>query len=539
MSIDEQGMPFAPLGAKLFFLKVAAIGAVALAEFIFMKWRKYKDPQRQQQRLEQNMNVLAIQGSPSQSDVDTPQQHYDWNALSAREQQQQVYPQLMDRDQQSYPQLMAECRELRQQLKEQKVEFHKIIDEEKQKYHYLQRAQLGLETREQKRDEQFANLQQLVAIKQGTIDEQNMLLQALEEPTTTKRPTNYDKDLIWEMDNEKKGPWHNGRSSTNIVTTADIQKEDIGNGTPTYAMAANTTLASAIDNWIDDYIAHGGNVSDRNIVDKQIVADWGIRVRQRMHERVVTIKDSNNDKVSNKIGGKECQTLIGKIRRIFNSPTCCCRSCLCANLLYSGSSRIACSIMVLHFALWLYPILPIICPRLFMMVHAGQPSVVPYFVIALRDTCKPCAFLWYSKSSSSMPASSLSATSFSSTVSGISPFASISTNMCWPNLSGTNCHGTPCMPLMSSLFHLSSSVNLFTIRHLTTPAVVPMIVSSVLSMVPNHNPNFFGGSPLLLLAVFIGTYITISPKNTTGTWHCLSSIFRMVFAHHLQVHTWR
>ena len=42
VSIDGQGMPLAPLGPKLLFLKLAAIGAVALAEFMFMKWRKYK-----------------------------------------------------------------------------------------------------------------------------------------------------------------------------------------------------------------------------------------------------------------------------------------------------------------------------------------------------------------------------------------------------------------------------------------------------------------------------------------------------------------
>ena len=51
------------------------------------------------------MNMLAlapleIQGTPSQSDADTPQQTYDWNALSAREQQRQQHKQQQQKQQQ-------------------------------------------------------------------------------------------------------------------------------------------------------------------------------------------------------------------------------------------------------------------------------------------------------------------------------------------------------------------------------------------------------------------------------------------------------
>ena len=52
--IDETGAPLEPVGPKLLFLKVAAIGAAALAEFVFMKWQNCRrETQRQQQRQQQ------------------------------------------------------------------------------------------------------------------------------------------------------------------------------------------------------------------------------------------------------------------------------------------------------------------------------------------------------------------------------------------------------------------------------------------------------------------------------------------------------
>ena len=84
VSIDETGAALEPAGPKLLFMKVAAAGMSLFAEFIFAKWQQYKrqeqleqQRERQQTQNQQNNNVemLAIQGTPSAGD--TPQQAFD------------------------------------------------------------------------------------------------------------------------------------------------------------------------------------------------------------------------------------------------------------------------------------------------------------------------------------------------------------------------------------------------------------------------------------------------------------------------------
>ena len=112
---------------------------------------------------------------------------------------------------------------------------------------------------------------------------------------------------------------------------------------------------------------------------------------------------------------------------------------------------------------------------------------------------------------SSIFLSSWNGTSFPSIPSNASPLSLISAGVCCPGLSGTGCQRTHCISITKSLFHLSSSANRLTILHLMTPAVVPMTISSMRSMVPNHEPTFLTNSPLLH---------NHFPENTSGTLHC-------------------
>ena len=97
------------------------------------------------------------------------------------------------------------------QLREQKLEYEKKIEEEKlEHYNYIQSAQLGTDTREERRANEVKKLQQLPDEKQTTIDEQNLLLQAIDQSTIVKQPNEQEKDPIWEMDRQKKGLWQKG-----------------------------------------------------------------------------------------------------------------------------------------------------------------------------------------------------------------------------------------------------------------------------------------------------------------------------------------
>ena len=265
-------------------MKMAAVGFSVFAEFMFVKLQQYKQQsqlEQRQQQYENTMPTLAIQSAPS---ADTPHQTYDWNALGAREQHAREQD-AREQQQRTFPQFLAECRELRLQLREQKLEYEKVIEEETlQHYNYLQRAQLGTDAKEETRTAEMKDLRRLVDEKQTIIYEQNLALHVTNQSTLVKQPDEQGKDLIWEMDRQKKGPWQKMQSS-NI--TIDPTKEGVAAETLVYAMAAINFIAQAIGNWVDDCTAHGGNISDRTTVHRQIVVDWGFRVRQRMKERDV------------------------------------------------------------------------------------------------------------------------------------------------------------------------------------------------------------------------------------------------------------
>ena len=307
------GMATEPVGPKLVFLKMAAAGAAVFSEFIFAKWRQYKtQSQKERQQHDNNPTMLALQCVAIEtlairnSPGSTPDsQHYDWEALDAREQQQR-----------SLPQLLAECRELRQQLREQKQVFEKRFEEEKVKFdNHLQRMQLGMDNR----GEEMKNLQ-------NTVKEQQQLLLALEGSVEDNNKGKSSKDPMWEQSLVGMEPWQLGRREM------EQRGEAVPLETQNFAIGATTDIMEAIDKYVDDYKEHGGTIADRNCISGQIVADWGVRVRRRLEERGIQVKGSGattttTNTIHNKASGvqngitnKDYQTPVHRVRRILRSP---------------------------------------------------------------------------------------------------------------------------------------------------------------------------------------------------------------------------
>ena len=107
----------------------------------------------------------------------------------------------------------------------------------------------------------------------------------------------------------------------------------------------------------------------------------------------------------------------------------------------------------------------------------------------------------------------------------LSSWSSTSTGIWLQIRPGIGSHGNPLIFLILSALHLSPSASLVTVLHLMTPCSIPMMASSVRSIVPIHTPCFLAASPLFLLTVLIGRYNIVSPKNTVGTMH---SSFRIL-----------
>ena len=125
-------------------------------------------------------------------------------------------------------------------------------------------------------------------------------------------------DPIWERfhDNES---W-NVEPKTPTHARAPEVATALANTTPTYAIGATTTINKAIDIWIDDNTVNGGNISERNVVDGYIVADWGARVRNRLAERRKSNKTTKNQDVVIGGNGPSNYTPMSIIERNILSP---------------------------------------------------------------------------------------------------------------------------------------------------------------------------------------------------------------------------
>ena len=104
-------------------------------------------------------------------------------------------------------------------------------------------------------------------------------------------------------------------------TTKNAQQIITIPNAPAYAIGATIVIIKAIDIWIDDYEVHGGVISERNVIDGHIVADWGVRVRNRMTERSKSDKNLHCKDASSSSNGPNNQTYIDIIRNNIHSPS--------------------------------------------------------------------------------------------------------------------------------------------------------------------------------------------------------------------------
>lgn len=169
-----------PVGSSMMFNAVA-MGAVATFELIFVQWRRYKrlSQQEQQQQYDVNMNRLAIQQySPGHfsEGANASSLAFNYEQLDIQEAQQQ-----------SFPQLLAELRELRQQIREQQQVFNEQLEQQKQQHRqHMQRLQLGMDERDQRKNEQMHLMETQLKDRQTTIDEQRQQLEQTKQTTNKK-----------------------------------------------------------------------------------------------------------------------------------------------------------------------------------------------------------------------------------------------------------------------------------------------------------------------------------------------------------------
>ena len=373
------------VGQSVLMFKMLATGAVTLTQCLFLKWRQYKhqsqmekERERQQQQQQQQQQLLAlgdqqqllalgdqqqpqqqllalgnqrfeatvplpIQGTPGDSngtpDATTPL-GYNYSLLDEQDQAQQ-----------HFLQLLAELRTLKQQVREQQQANQNLQLKLVNDNTTLQKLQVGVETRDQMKNEEIRRLQQQLEKQKTTIDDKDKQLQQLNEQTGRT------KDPMWEQSKVYNDSWQQDLQRTGRLQVAqDHDKMDIALQTiPVYAMAADMDIAKAIDICVDDYIANGGNIADRNVVNGRVVADWGIRVRIKLEETGISIKDKlstitiTNTNTKGKSAGDGYKTPISTVKRLLYTPSA--ESSLSVTLVvlifYDGRRRVVMVMMMM------------------------------------------------------------------------------------------------------------------------------------------------------------------------------------------------
>ena len=195
-------------------------------------------------------------------------------------------PQGEEQQQQLFKQLLAELKDLKLQMRVQQRELEdkqrELEDKQRQQEdrhrQQLQRLSMGMGTRDQRKN---MELQQL----KDRLDEKNLLAQQqakqLEQTTTVHKTIKPDEGPIWKRYHDR----HSWQTDTKTIVTEGLQQTNTISETPMYVIGVIAIILKAIDQWIDDYELHGGTISERNVVHSHIIADWGVRVRQRIKER--------------------------------------------------------------------------------------------------------------------------------------------------------------------------------------------------------------------------------------------------------------
>ena len=299
-------------------LKALAMGAIAIFEIAFAKWRHYKTMCHRERQQENRLVIYQQSPGHTSADSNNSSLAFNYDQLDLQEQAQQQQLALQDQEQQqqqqqqSFPQLMSELRELRQQLKEQQQTFNAQLEQQKQQHaQYIQRLQLGMDERDQRKNDELQQLKTKLDDRQATIDQQRRRTEQAEAQNRQRKP---EVDPYKEKSKRGEDDWQLGYKPPDERTKHDNPPAP---DTPKYAIGTTTDIAKAIDYFIDDYELHGGSISERNVVASQIVPDWGARVRRRLIERGV----KNGGGLPSNVGynGKGAGYLT-PIRRLLQSP---------------------------------------------------------------------------------------------------------------------------------------------------------------------------------------------------------------------------
>ena len=131
-----------------------------------------------------------------------------------------------------------------------------------------------------------------------------------QQQTTPTKQDQVPKDPYWEQPLQSNDHWQQDLQRTGRMPTPDRQPQAIvGTTTPVFAMADIVEITKVIEECVDDYVVHGGTIADRNAVNSQIVVDWVVRVRMRLEERSIPIKDKSIFIITN---NRNCQIISGK-----------------------------------------------------------------------------------------------------------------------------------------------------------------------------------------------------------------------------------
>lgn len=194
---------------------------------MFIKWRRYFQ-QRRQLRRQQQQDGAAIAATDAIGTTalaiypHTPRQYaneaaseatfplgFDFGRLETQNSGQQLFKQLLD-----------ELKEMKAQMRAQQQNFERQLAQQEAKYNqceaYIQKLELGMDTRDQKKNEDIQQLRQRLQMKQAMLDNQARIVEdtlndqdrrteCIEHKETTDRT---DKDPMWERSEAGNDNWH-------------------------------------------------------------------------------------------------------------------------------------------------------------------------------------------------------------------------------------------------------------------------------------------------------------------------------------------
>ena len=268
-----------------------AEGAVIVGKKIFQHWRRYR-------REEDDLRLRIHPDTPTDSlaELDSPGSRLD-GMLAIRDRDRRG-PREEEASQQQGQVFLKE-------FKAQEKKFEENMAKLQNDYTIqLQRIQVGMDTKDQEKNKEIWELRQEVKKYQTRVLEQNKLIEEItehnsREKTLKKEKNQDDKDQtdiddFYELDKRSgNGTWKDGYNKlTNKVPNTSPAAASYSMATPRH------TIGELVDAWIDDYLQHGGIISEHNIdTNGNIIHNWGKLVRNRLKELGIRDEDNTRKKI--------------------------------------------------------------------------------------------------------------------------------------------------------------------------------------------------------------------------------------------------